>query len=67
MSSVPTGKLCLHQVREARGQADGQRHAAGPDADQRELRQVLLPLGDLVRHAVDHAPDAVGVEDLGLA
>ena len=59
-------EVLLDQVREPGRQAGGQRDAPGPDADQGQLREVLLALGDLVRHAVDHAPNAIGVEDLGL-
>ena len=60
------GKRLLDELTQARRQPDGQGDAPGPDADEGQVRKVLLALGDLVRHAVDHAADPLGVQDPGL-
>ena len=53
------------EVGEAGRQTRRQRHSPRPDADQRQAREVLLTLRDLVGHPIDHAPNAIGVQDLG--
>src|SRR5688500_2252386 len=60
------GKRLPHEVRKARRKPRRQRDAARADADEREAGEVLLALGDFVRHPVDHPADALRVEDLRL-
>src|SRR6266540_4600824 len=60
------GKGLLHEIGQARGQPCRQRDSPRANTDQSQVRQVLVPLGDLVRHAVDHPPDPILIQDAGL-
>src|SRR6266540_3371106 len=60
------GKGLLHEIGQARGQPCRQRDSPRANTDQSQVRQVLVPLGDLVRHAVDHPLDTIRIQDAGL-
>src|SRR6266508_2109625 len=59
-------KGLLHEIAQVRGQPCRQRDSPCANTDQSQVRQVLAPLGDLVRHAVDHPPDTIRIQDAGL-
>src|SRR6266508_2934862 len=60
------GKGLLHEIAQTRGQPCRQRDSPRANTDQSQVRQVLVPLGDLVRHAVDHPLDTIRIQDAGL-
>jgi hypothetical protein len=54
------------ELRDLRGDALGQRHAAAAHADEHEVVGPLVALDDLVRDARDDAAESLRVDDLGL-
>src|SRR5207245_8387983 len=62
----PCGAGLADEVGKAARESVGQRHPASPDADEDQVGQVLLALGDLVRHPIDQPMDPLRVEDPGL-
>jgi hypothetical protein len=54
------------ELRDLRGDALGQRHAAAAHADEHEVVGALVALDDLVRDARDDAAESFRVDDLGL-
>ena len=65
MSSAPVGTSWPLISRDRLRQAPGNRHAARPDADQRELLDAAIALENLVRDARERPRHAVGVHHDG--
>ena len=61
MSSAPVGTSWPLMLGDRPRETPGDRHAAGPDADQAELLDAAVALENLVRDARERSVHAVGV------
>ena len=57
------GHVVAGDLAEVAGQALGDRHAAGADADEREVGQAAIAFEDFVRDARERAGHALGIHD----
>jgi len=60
---LPERHLGVRELADPAAQPLGERHAAGVDADERDLREVGVALDDLVRDPRQRLGDRLGIED----
>jgi len=60
---LPERHLGVRKLADPAPQPLGERHAAGVDADERDLREVGIALDDLVRDPRQRLGDRLGIEN----